>query len=595
MSTTQEEKDNPLVQRTLGSLFQKVKSSGAKWLPTALSTIPKDPEAMMQFWAQVWTRPALLTQFWMEFASAYQHEQLQWWEQVLKLNDKDDEHAHKKQDRRFRHKAWKKSPTFDFIKRSYLVTAELYIKIAETTPLQGEAKEKVQFYTQSFVDAMSPSNFILTNPEVIQEAVNTKGKSLLRGFQNLLSDVKQRRITLTNEEAFHVGDNLATTPGAVVFQNRLFQLIQYNPTTEQVHERPLLIIPPCINKYYVLDLKESNSYVKWATEQGHTVFIMSWVNATKDLKDAGWDEFVTEGVCKAIEVTKEICSQETINAVSWCVGGTLTATALAWMAKRGEKPLESITFLTTLLDFSDPGQVDVFLTPEEVSKRAKKVAKDGVFSGKQMAMGFNMLRANDLIWSYVVNNYLLGKTPPPFDLLYWNSDPTNLPAKMYNSYIQTLYLKNKLIKGAFKVKGEVIKLADIETPCYFFSAINDHIAPWKTTYTGALELSGPKTFVLGQSGHIAGVVNHPSKNKRGYWTQEKLAKTPDIWFEQTTAHEGSWWPHWNDWVRSFTGESIPARNVLGTEKYPPLEDAPGTYVRVNCDGVVETSEAAKER
>lgn len=573
-------------------VFKKTSEMGKSWGLGQLPKVPGDQKELMRFWAQMWMQPMVFTQFWLEMTARYHREGMEWWQKMLQLptspSETNNEPIALKNDRRFQDEAWSKAPVFDFIKRSYLMVSDNLLKAAEATPLEGDAKERVQFYTQSFVDALSPSNFALTNPEVLQEAMQTGGQSLLQGLQNLVKDMRQGRITLTNEEEFAVGVNLATTPGAVVFQNRLFQLIQYKPTTTEVYRRPLLIIPPCINKYYVLDLKESNSFVKWLTEQGHTVFIMSWVNARPELRDLDWGDFVTEGVIKAIDVVREISTEETVNIVSWCIGGTITATALALMAKRNEHKVESVAFLTTLLDFSDPGQLKVFLRPQDVAKRKAYIAKEGFYSGKRMAMSFNMLRANDLIWSYVVNNYLKGKTPPPFDLLYWNSDPTNLPANMYTTYLEKMYLANKLMeKGGLVIDGEPIDLSLIDIPTYFLSAINDHIAPWKTTYTGAKMLSGPKTFVLGGSGHIAGVVNHPAKNKRGYWTHSQLPETPEEWLDRAEAHEGSWWPHWNEWSGSFGGGHIPAPTQLGNDTYQEIEPAPGSYVKVNCDGEIE--------
>lgn len=552
-----------------------------------MPSFPRDP---FELWSQMLVQPVMFAQFWLELTTQFQREGLSWWKETLQrtLGQGSDvqEGVPASVDRRFRGESWSTIPAFDFIKRSYLMVSEAMQRAADGVPLEGEAKERVQFATQSFVDAMSPSNFAATNPEVLQEAVKTGGKSLFTGLQNLLQDVKQGRMTLTDETDFEVGRNLALTPGAVVYQNRLFQLIQYAPTTESVHQRPLLIVPPCINKYYILDLKESNSFVKWLTEQGHTVFIVSWVNATPVLRDAGWSDFVSEGVIEAIEAVRAICEEDTINLVAWCIGGTLSASALSVLSRRGLDYVASASFLTTLLDFSDPGEVRVFLTPEEVAKRSAMCERDGVFSGKQMAIGFNMLRANDLIWSYVVNNYLKGKTPPPFDLLYWNSDPTNLPASMYNEYINDMYLENKLIqKDAISVDGTPVDLGMIRVPCYFFSAINDHIAPWKATYEGAKHVSGPRTFVLGGSGHIAGVVNHPAKNKRDYRTCEALPSSPEEWLDGAELHCGSWWPHWNEWVQGFVGATVAARHELGGKEYPVLEPAPGSYVQVNCDDI----------
>ena len=428
---------------------------------------------------------------------------------------------------------------------------------------------------------MSPSNFVTLNPEVLKEAMDTKGQSLVDGLQNLMADLEKGRITMTDESAFVLGENIGVSEGSVVFRNHLFELIQYKPTTETVHQRPLLIVPPCINKFYILDLQPQNSYVKWCVDQGNTVFLISWANTTPEYSQIGWDDYVQDGIFEATRVVKDITGEKKMNAVAWCIGGTILGSALGVMQKKRDASIGSATFLTTLLDFSDPGDLGVFLDQEDVDMRAAQVSKDGVMSGKSLALGFNMLRSNDLIWSYVVNNYLKGKTPPPFDLLYWNSDPTNLPAAMYNTYIREMYVNNNLAKsGGFTCCGKSVELEKIKTPSYFLSAIEDHIAPWKTTFLGTELMGGPVEFVLGGSGHIAGVINPPAKNKRNFWSDGELGQGADHWLETATDHPGSWWSHWHEWLDQQEAKQVPAREIGSHSDYQEIVPAPGDYVRV---------------
>ena len=521
---------------------------------------------------QPWTNPTA----WFEMVSQYQQNQFKLWTDLMQTGLT----FSPPKDRRFDSDQWLSHPIFDFIKQSYLLTSEVLSKSTDAIPVEGADKEKLKFYAQYFIDAMSPANFAALNPEVLQEAVETKGQSLVDGFQNLLTDLEKGRITMTDESKFVLGENVAVTEGSVVFRNYLFEMIQYTPSTEHVHKRPLLIIPPCINKFYILDLQPENSFVKWCVDQGNTVFLISWANPTVEYRDIGWDDYVTDGLFEAIRVTKDITGEKKLNAVAWCVGGTLLGSAMGVMQKKRDASIGSATFLTTLLDFSDPGQLGIFLNKDEVELRAEQIQKDGFMSGKSLALGFNMLRSNDLIWSYVVNNYLKGKTPPPFDILYWNSDPTNLPATMYNTYIRQMYVENNLAKPeGFTCCGKAVDLGKVKVPAYFLSAVEDHIAPWKTTFTGTQLLGGETTFVLGGSGHIAGVINPPVKNKRNYWTDGTLGSTPDTWLETATNHPGSWWTHWHTWLDQQDASHVPARPV-GSDAHPALSPAPGDYVRV---------------
>lgn len=522
-------------------------------------------EAWSKLATSSWHDPAT----WIQNLTDFQRQQLSLWQQMMGLTDVPT-------DRRFKAEEWSEQPVYDFIKHSYLMTSDLLNQWAEAVPGDDKEKEKLRFYTQTYIDAMSPTNFAATNPEVMKEALESGGQSLLNGWKNLLGDLEKGRITMTDESAFEVGKNLAVTPGAVVFKNELFELIQYSPSTEQVNKKPLLVVPPCINKFYILDLGPGNSFVEWSVAQGNTVFLISWVNPDQSHANITWDDYVDQGIIQAVAQVRELTEEPKINAVSWCVGGTLLATALGVLQKRRKNWVDSATFLTTLLDFSDPGQLGVFLDPEEVEKREVALRQEGLFSGKSLALGFNLLRSNDLIWSYVVNNYLKGKTPPPFDILYWNSDPTNLPAEMYCQYIRRMYLDNALQAGELEACGHTIDLSKVKVPTYFLSAIEDHIAPWKTTFAGTELMGGESTFVLGGSGHIAGVINPPHKNKRNYWCDGELGQGAEHWHQTAQSHPGSWWTHWNGWLLQQGDEQVAARDLPETT----IEAAPGSYVTV---------------
>jgi polyhydroxyalkanoate synthase len=395
----------------------------------------------------------------------------------------------------------------------------------------------------------------------------------------MMRDFDKGRISMTDEAAFELGKNIATTPGSVVFQNDLIQLIHFKPMTEKVGDRPILIVPPCINKYYVLDLSENNSYVRYCLEQGNNVFIISWRNPDESLGDKTWDDYLAEGTIPAINAVRKITGAKKINGVAWCIGGTMLATTIAVLAAKNKKPFASATFFTTLLDFSDPGELKVFIDESQVMQHEKKLKNGGVMPGKQLASTFAMLRANDLIWNYVVNNYLKGKTPPPFDILYWNSDSTNMTAAMYTWYLRNMYLENRLVEpGGVDLCGVPVDLGKITCPVYCLSAIEDHIAPWKTTFITTELLKGPMEFVLGASGHIAGVINPANKNKRNYWINGELGRGADNWLETAESVPGSWWTHWDAWLKGTGGKEIPAPEQVGSKDYPEIEAAPGAYV-----------------
>ncbi|HKA40253.1 MAG TPA: class I poly(R)-hydroxyalkanoic acid synthase, partial [Burkholderiales bacterium] len=431
-------------------------------------------------------------------------------------------------------------------------------------------------------------NFLLTNPEVLRETVASGGQNLVKGFNNLLEDLargggSQLRVRMTDERAFKLGLNIATTPGAVVFQNDLIQLIQYHPANGPVFRRPLLVIPPWINKYYILDLREKNSFVKWALEQGHTVFVISWVNPDRKLAHKSFDDYLSEGVLAALDAIEKATGEREVNAIGYCLGGTLLACALGCLAARKDERIVSATFFASLIDFSEAGELEVFVDEQQVAALEKRMQERGYLEGSEMANTFNMLRANDLIWSFVINNYLLGRDPFPFDLLYWNSDSTRMPAAMHAYYLRNMYIKNLLAKpGGIELCGVPVDLAKVRVPLYFASTVEDHIAPWRSTYAGARLFSAPVRFVLGGSGHIAGIVNPPAANKYSYWTSPKLPGTAEQWLKGASQHPGSWWPDWSGWVAQHGGDKVPAR-VPGKGKLKVIEDAPGAYARMRAD------------
>ena len=489
-------------------------------------------------------------------------------------------------DRRFKDPAWDENALFDYIKQSYLLSARwLQQTVSEVEGLDDKTAQKVDFYTRQFVDAMAPSNFLLTNPEVLRATAESGGENLVNGLKNLLGDLERGKgklsISMTDASKFELGKNVAVTPGKVVFQNALMQLIQYEPTTPKVSKRPLLIIPPWINKFYILDLREKNSFVKWATDQGQTVFIVSWVNPDADLARKSFEDYMLEGTLAAFDAIEQATGEREINAIGYCLGGTLLSCTLAYMQAKKDDRVKSATFFVTLTDFAEPGELGVFIDEEQLQFLEGKMNERGYLEGSEMATTFNMLRANDLIWSFVVNNYLLGKDPFPFDLLYWNSDSTRMPAAMHSFYLRNMYQKNLLAQpGGITLAGVPIDLGRIKTPSFFISTREDHIAPWKATYAATQRFGGPVRFVLAGSGHIAGIVN-PPPGKYPYWTNDKNPPTPDAWLAGAEQHEGSWWPEWNAWVKKHAGGQVNARKP-GDGKLKVIEAAPGSYVQVKA-------------
>ena len=495
-----------------------------------------------------------------------------------------------KGDRRFRHEDWQNKFLFDYVKQSYLIAARhLHKAMCSVHGLDERTAKKVDFYTRQYIDALSPSNFALTNPEVLNETVRSGGKNLLKGFNNLLDDLARAdgaglRVKMVDGSAFKLGENIAATPGKVVFQNGLLQLIQYVPATTQVYRRPLLIVPPWINKYYVLDMRADNSFVRWAVEHGHTVFIVSWINPDARLAGKSFEDYLNEGTLAAIKAALDASGADDLNLIGFCLGGTLAASTLGYLTAKNDKRVASTTFFATLIEFEQAGELEVFIDEQQIAALEKRMNKRGFLEGSEMATTFNMLRANDLIWSFVVNNYLMGRDPMPFDLLFWNADSTRMPAAMHSYYLRNMYLNNLLRKpGGIVMNNTPIDLTKVKTPLYFVSTVEDHIAPWKTVYAGARVFNSPVRFVLGGSGHIAGIVNPPSANKYGYWTNDKLVDEPDAWLGSAKQHAGSWWTDWQQWVDKQGGGKVAARTP-GKGRLKALEDAPGSYVAVRVDG-----------
>ncbi len=490
-------------------------------------------------------------------------------------------------DRRFRDPAWDDHALFDFIKQSYLLTARWLVSTVNGLDgLDEKSRQKIDFYTRQFVDAMAPSNFVATNPEVLRATLETGGENLLRGLNNLLDDLARGEgklaIRMTDLDAFALGRNLALTPGKVVFQSDLIQLIQYAPTTGQVHRRPLLIIPPWINKYYILDLQPKNSFIRYAVDQGFTVFVISWVNPGPKHTDKTFEDYMIEGPLAALEAMAAATGEAEATVIGYCLGGTLLAAMLAYLAARRDKRVKAATFFASLVDFENPGELGVFIDEEQLAAMDAMMAKRGYLEGRHMATTFNMLRANDLIWSFVINNYLLGKEPFPFDLLYWNSDSTRMPYAMHSFYLRKFYQENRLVApGGITLAGVPIDLRKIRLPVYILSTREDHIAPWLSTYRATQLYRGQTTFVLAGSGHIAGVINPPGVQKYGFWTGSELPPDPADWLAAATHHPGSWWPHWKEWNATHAGDLVPARQP-GDGELPVLEDAPGSYVRVRA-------------
>ena len=542
-----------------------------------LAAIAQSNNAVTQGWMRLFASPPGLEHS-AELQRSYLQQQAKLW-QALVAGEKaavveDD-------DRRFASREWRENPYYSYLRQSYLLAARYIEDVVERAPLDAREKERALFAARQWIDAMCPANFAAMNPAALRVAMETNGESLARGLANLVVDAGRGRISQTDEAAFELGRNVAVTPGEVVYENDLIQLIQYRPRTEQVAKRPLVMIPPCINKYYILDLQPENSLVGYAVDSGHTVFMVSWRNVETDQGHYGWDDYLELGVFSALRVAREIGKTDKVNALGFCVGGTLLGAGLAVMAAKGEDIVESVTFLAAMLDFSETGQIGLFVDEASVATREATIGQGGLLPGQDLAFVFSSLRANDLIWPYVVNNYLLGGKPPAFDLLYWNADSTNLPGPMYCYYLRNTYLENNLrMPGKLRNCGVPVDLGRVSLPMFGLATREDHIVPWRSAYRTLHLLGGEdKTFVLGASGHIAGVVNPASKNRRSHWIGSPYPREPEDWLASATEEKGSWWPRWMKWLDEHGGGRRKAPAQSGNAKHKPIESAPGRYVR----------------
>jgi len=548
----------------------------------AASVMTDFNEAFLEFGEKLMENPDVVIQGQMELMQS----QMRLWQNTAMRflgNEVDPVIEPESSDRRFKDEEWSENIFFDYLKQFYLIQSKAIHHVLEGVgELTPNTKNKVDFLVRQYVNALSPSNFASTNPEVVRKTIETGGKNLVTGMEQLSRDLRDSfgglNVTMSDMSAFKVGKNVATTPGKVVYQNDLIQLIQYEPTTKNVYKKPLLVIPPFINKYYILDLREKNSYLKWLVDQGHTVFCISWVNPGPSMRSKGFEDYMKEGPMAALDAIEKATGEKSVNAIGYCLGGTLLAATLGYMKKKKDSRIASATYLATLIDFKDPGEIGIFINDTAIKALEKQMNALGYYDGRMMAFSFNLLRENDLFWSFFISNYLKGERPVAFDLLYWNTDGTNLPAAMHSFYLRNMYLYNKLKdKNGIELDGVKIDLTQVDTPSYFLSTAQDHIAKWTSTYDGATLFKGPVKFVLGGSGHIAGVVNPPLANKYGYWTNEDLPKSSDAWFKKAKKHEGSWWNDWNTWVTEKQNEQIPARKI-GAGGLKVIEPAPGSYV-----------------
>jgi polyhydroxyalkanoate synthase len=577
--------DPALVSRTMADVAERGQRIVADFLKRQADQPGEaDPmhigNAFLDMTSRLMTNPTKLMQaqigFWQDYLTLWQNTARRMMGEPAPAVISEDQ-----KDKRFKDEAWRDNEVFDFIRQSYLLSAR-YMQglVHDAEGMDEKTAQKVDFYTRQFVDAMSPTNFALTNPEVLRRTAETGGENLLKGLSNLLTDLERGqgnlRIRMTDESKFRVGENIAVTPGKVIYQNDLMQLIQYAPTTDKVLKRPLLILPPWINKYYILDLRPKNSFIRWAVDQGHTVFMVSWVNPDARLAEKGFEDYMLEGPYAALDAIRQATGEKSVNAIGYCLGGTLLSATLAHMAVKRDTRIKSATFFTTMVDFAEAGELGVFIDEEQLKALEAKMQKRGFLEGREMATTFNMLRANDLIWSFVVNNYLLGQDPFPFDLLYWNDDSTRMPARMHSFYLRRMYQQNDLIKpGGIELLGVKLDLRKIKLPTYILSTREDHIAPWASTYRATQTYAGDIRFVLAASGHIAGVVNPPDAGKYSHWVNTALPADPEAWLAGSTELAGSWWPDWQRWVAGQDPAQVPFR--------PPknaIEDAPGSYVKV---------------
>lgn len=534
-------------------------------------------DSMANSWQQVVSSSSEGFSEWLDLAVKYQQDAWKLWGSFFGVV----EAPAVKADRRFGAEEWNDNPVANFIKQAYLLTGDMLSQSMKKLDLPDTEQRKIEFYVQQAVDTFSPSNFVVTNPEVINRAMETNGQSLMDGFQNLLNDMQTGAITTSDPTAFTLGENIAATPGSVIFKNELIELIQYAPATAEVYDRPMLVLPPCVNKFYIFDINERKSWVKYAVEQGRTVFMISWRNATKEMADCGWDEYLEQGVFKAVETALSVAKAKQLDLVSWCNGGSFAVAALAAMTPAQRKKVATVNLQATMIDFSDPGEVDVFIDDPQVGLYGQKNRQSGVVPGGDLAKAMAMLHANDSIWNFFVNNYLMGKTPPPFDVLHWNADTNNMTSKWYNFYVENMYQQNLLKEpGGVTLLGKPVDVRDIDIPCYFLSATGDHIVPWQGSYGSSSLVTGESEFVLTDGGHVSGtVINHPVKTRRKFWVDGDRSKDADGWQASATLNEGSWWTHYYSWLDKHSGDKVAAPKKPGSTKFPVLEAAPGSYVR----------------
>jgi len=579
--------------RQLGENLEKVEELSRRLIAALSRGKPRDPalagpgqdlylKAGTAMWSGILADPARVYEqqigYWTQTVKQFVEAQ-----QALALGRIEAPEDDGAEDRRFSNPLWKTHPYFNYVRRQYQTNAEaLRQAVSAMEGLKEADRRRVDYFTGQIIDLMAPTNFLATNPDALERAVETEGESLIRGLENLVRDVEENDgdllVSLADKDAFKVGGNIATTEGAVVFRNRMMELIQYSPKTETVHKTPLVIFPPWINKFYILDLKPANSLIRWIVEQGYTLFVVSWVNPDASYADAGIDTYVEEGYLKAIEIVKRITGEEQVNAVGYCIAGTALALTLALLNRRGDKSVRSATFLTALADFEDRGEFAIFVEDDFLDGLEAQVKEEGIMRSLFMSRTFSFLRANDLVYAPAIRSYMMGEAPPAFDLLYWNGDGTNLPARMAMEYLRGFYRQNRFAQDGIELLGERLKIRDVRTPVCAVACETDHIAPWKSSFDGIAQFGArSKTFMLSQSGHIAGIVNPPSKGKYGHYTRKGPMRDADEWRCEAEFHEGSWWPSWDGWLAGRSGRQVPAR-MPGNDDHPPLCEAPGTYV-----------------